>query len=127
MQSDWRLCAEGRRQSPIDLASPVEKKLPDVAVHRLSEHAVEVLTQEEVLEELDNGHTVQVNVKLPRALRIDKKSYSLQQFHFHSPSEHHDEGNCARLRRPSDWGACEFDPPGFCSDTDGRHRNRCPV
>jgi carbonic anhydrase len=88
MQSDWRQCAEGRRQSPIDLASPVEKKLPDIAVHRLSEHAVEVLTQKEVLEELDNGHTVQVNVKLPRALRIDKKSYSLQQFHFHSPSEH---------------------------------------
>jgi carbonic anhydrase len=92
MKTDWQLCANGREQSPIDLASAVESDLPEISVHRLSEHAVEVLNQNDVLEELDNGHTVQVNALLPDALEIDGKSYSLQQFHFHSPSEHTVDG-----------------------------------
>jgi carbonic anhydrase len=88
MKPEWQLCARGRQQSPIDLASAIERPLPAIGVHNLSEHAVEVLNQNEVLEELDNGHTVQVNVLLQDALQIDNKAYALQQFHFHSPSEH---------------------------------------
>jgi carbonic anhydrase len=92
MNADWQLCADGRQQSPIDLTAAVESDLPDIGVHTLSEHAVEVLNQNDVLEELDNGHTVQVNALLADALDIDGKSYSLQQFHFHSPSEHTVDG-----------------------------------
>ncbi|MEJ2274989.1 MAG: carbonic anhydrase family protein [Woeseiaceae bacterium] len=92
MKSEWALCGEGRHQSPVDLNNPVESELPAIAVHTLSQQAVEVLNQNEVLEELDNGHTVQVNALLPDALQIDGKSYSLKQFHFHSPSEHTVDG-----------------------------------
>jgi carbonic anhydrase len=92
MKSDWLLCVDGRRQSPIDLAAPVESELPAIAVDTLSEHEVEILNQNEVLEQLDNGHTVQVNAFLPDALQVDDKAYSLRQFHFHSPSEHTVDG-----------------------------------
>jgi carbonic anhydrase len=92
MKPEWALCGEGRHQSPVDLNNPVESELPAIAVHTLSQQAVEVLNQNEVLEELDNGHTVQVNALLPDALQIDGKSYSLKQFHFHSPSEHTVDG-----------------------------------
>jgi carbonic anhydrase len=88
MKSEWSLCANGRHQSPIDLGSSAERDLPGIAVHTLSERAVEVLNQEDVLEELDNGHTIQINALLPGALQIGDKSYTLRQFHFHSPSEH---------------------------------------
>ena len=92
MDPDWRLCGEGRRQSPIDLTSAAENELPAISVHTLSDQAVNVLNQTDVLEELDNGHTVQVNAFLADALRIEGKAYSLRQFHFHSPSEHTIDG-----------------------------------
>jgi carbonic anhydrase len=92
MKAEWEKCSKGRQQSPVDLATPVERDLPAIVVHTLSAHVVEILNQMDVLEELDNGHTVQVNALLPDALQIDGKSYSLQQFHFHSPSEHTVDG-----------------------------------
>ena len=59
----WRLCAEGRAQSPIDLANAEPAELPPVELRLPSGRDVEVLNQEGVIDALDNGHTIQVNAK----------------------------------------------------------------
>jgi carbonic anhydrase len=92
MSSEWALCAEGREQSPIDLANASEIELPAVDIRLPSETEVEVLNQEGVIHELDNGHTIQVNAKTSEAMTVGDKTYALVQFHFHAPSEHTVDG-----------------------------------
>jgi carbonic anhydrase len=43
MDPEWRLCADGRGQSPIDLANAIEIDLPAVDINTPSEQEVEVL------------------------------------------------------------------------------------
>ncbi len=88
MNSAWALCADGREQSPIDLANASEIELPAVDIRLPSETEVEVLNQAGVIHELDNGHTIQVNSKTGEKLTVGDMSYALVQFHFHAPSEH---------------------------------------
>lgn len=88
MNSDWRLCAEGRQQSPIDLVGGTEFELPDSHIQTPSEREVAVLNNAGVIGPLDNGHTIQVNAKTGEHLKIGKQVYELLQFHFHAPSEH---------------------------------------
>ncbi len=47
------------------------------------------------IDEINNGHTIQQNVKAGSFLRIPDRgtSYELKQFHFHSPSEHKVNGH----------------------------------
>jgi carbonic anhydrase len=92
MKSEWAVCAEGREQSPIDLTNATEIELPVVDIHLPSEREVEVLNQSDVIHELDNGHTIQVNAKTSEKLTVGDKSYALLQFHFHAPSEHTVDG-----------------------------------
>ena len=42
------------------------------------------------VDEINNGHTIQQNIKPGSSLRIPSmgQNYELKQFHFHSPSEH---------------------------------------
>lgn len=88
----WRLCAEGRAQSPIDLANAVPAELPPVELRLPSGRDVEVLNQEGVIDALDNGHTIQVNAKTGETMTVGDKSYALLQFHLHAPSEHTVDG-----------------------------------
>ena len=92
MSSEWTLCTEGREQSPIDLTSTTMIELPAVDIHTPSEQEVEVLNQAGVINELDNGHTIQINAKTSEKLTVGDKSYALVQFHFHAPSEHTVDG-----------------------------------
>ncbi len=92
MSSEWALCTKGREQSPIDLTGATEIELPAVDIHTPSEQEVEVLNQAGVINELDNGHTIQVNAKTSEKLTVGDKSYALVQFHFHAPSEHTVDG-----------------------------------
>ena len=92
MSSEWALCTEGREQSPIDLTGATMIKLPAVDIHTPSEQEVEVLNQVGVINELDNGHTIQINAKTSEKLTVGDKSYALVQFHFHAPSEHTVDG-----------------------------------
>jgi len=41
---------------------------------------------------VNNGHTVEVDDEAPSSLVLDGVTYSLKQFHFHTPSEHTLEG-----------------------------------
>jgi len=88
MAPEWMLCAEGREQSPIDLANTAEIELPDVEIYTPSDQEVEVLNQEGVVDALDNGHTIQINTKSAERTTVGDKTYALVQFHFHAPSEH---------------------------------------
>ena len=100
LSPDWRTCAEGKNQSPIDLADFVEAQLPPLHVNYTT-FGVNIV---------NNGHAVQVNYAkgsqvqanshehapyvgmVPYApgsvLHHDDETFELKQFHFHSPSEH---------------------------------------
>jgi carbonic anhydrase len=92
MNPDWAMCAQGSSQSPIDLVNATDTSLPAVSIHTPTAQEVDVLNQTGVVNELDNGHTIQINAKTGEKLTVEDKSYSLVQFHFHAPSEHTVDG-----------------------------------
>ena len=92
MKTEWALCAEGREQSPIDLANAMKTRLPAVDLDRPGEGEYDVLAQAAVVDALDNGHTIQINSKIGEKLTVGDKAYALVQFHFHAPSEHTVDG-----------------------------------
>lgn len=71
------LCAEGKNQSPIDVAQSVEADLQPFTFNY----------QGQVVGLLNNGHTLQAIVSGNNPLQIDGKTFQLKQFHFHTPSE----------------------------------------
>jgi carbonic anhydrase len=85
LAEDFEACEAGHKQSPIDLeddkaaAAPVDK-------------AVTIDYRPVTAELVNNGHTVQANVSAGSRIVIDGTSYDLEQFHFHLPSEHTEEG-----------------------------------
>lgn len=75
-------CAQGQKQSPINITGAVEGNLQPIqfAYDDVSLHAV------------NNGHTIQVNYETGSGIKVDNVTYRLLQFHFHSPSENLIEG-----------------------------------
>jgi carbonic anhydrase len=100
LSPDWHTCAEGKNQSPIDLADVVEAQLPPLRIHYTTLGVTIV----------NNGHAVQVNYAKGSQVQADSHAHApyvgmiqyapgsvlhhdgmtfeLKQFHFHSPSEH---------------------------------------
>jgi carbonic anhydrase len=78
LNPEWRACAEGKNQSPIDLAGFVEAKLPPLEL-KYTTLGVNLV---------NNGHGVQVDYARGSGLSHDGRAFELKQFHFHSPSEH---------------------------------------
>ena len=78
LAQDYRLCATGVGQSPIDLHTAVKSELDQLD---FSYHTTP-------LKILHNGHTVQINYASGSTLQLDGEAYELLQFHFHEPSEH---------------------------------------
>jgi carbonic anhydrase len=76
------VCGLGKQQSPIDIRDTVKTKLPAIEFHYVAAP----------LRVVDNGHTVMVSYAPGSAIVVDGKSYELQQFHFHRPSEEHVNG-----------------------------------
>lgn len=87
LDPSFALCGEGEAQSPIVIgtAGAIHKPLP----------ALRFEYGPTALMVVNNGHTVQANVLTPGAgtLRVDGRSYRLQQFHWHTPSEHWLDGD----------------------------------
>ena len=77
INSSWAKCSAGKRQSPIDLRDGMKVELEQISFdyHPSS------------FNEIDNGHTIQVNVGGGNFLTVGSTTYELQQFHFHRPSE----------------------------------------
>lgn len=82
LSADFSQCKTGMNQSPINITStqkthlaPLDFRFGDVP-----------------LTEINNGHTVQVNDDGGDELTLDNEKFSLQQFHFHTPSENTIDG-----------------------------------
>jgi carbonic anhydrase len=73
----YSTCSEGRAQSPIDVKDAARAELPGLSIDYKSA----------TLNIIDNGHTIQVNYAPGSSLSVGTKTYALQQFHFHHPSE----------------------------------------
>ncbi|MGV0949880.1 MAG: carbonic anhydrase [Azonexus sp.] len=69
------LCQHGRRQSPVDIVAPVPQKLA----------SLEFLYRRTPLKIANDGHTARVRFANGSQLRMGKETYTLQQFHFHTP------------------------------------------
>jgi carbonic anhydrase len=82
LDAKYAMCGTGRNQSPIDLAVIVEADLKPLAFSYKA-GASEIL---------NNGHTVQVNYAPGSSLTVDGRTFELNQFHFHSPSENRISG-----------------------------------
>lgn len=74
----YATCGTGQSQSPINITSPSEEDLANVALYYQSSE----------LNILNNGHTVQANYDEGSYIEVDGMRYDVLQVHFHSPSEH---------------------------------------
>ncbi len=78
LSPEFATCKTGKAQSPVNLGRGEPADLRPLQLHYRATS----------LELVNNGHTVQVNVEPGSWLRFNNKEYELQQFHFHTPSEH---------------------------------------
>jgi carbonic anhydrase len=76
-------CSAGHSQSPINITGAKKSDLPALV---FDYNAVP-------LNIINNGHTIQVNYAPGSSLKVGDKTYTLQQFHFHHPSEEHVNGH----------------------------------
>jgi carbonic anhydrase len=82
LSGDFKMCAEGKQQSPINI---VPSKDVDLSPLNLSYTAGSKSI-------VNNGHSIQVNIKDGSSFKIGDKVYKLKQFHFHVPSENNIKG-----------------------------------
>lgn len=82
MSGEYKACAEGKTQSPIDLSNAAAEELADIKFDY----------KPSKLNIVNNGHTVQVNYDNGSSISVNGSQYNLVQFHFHTPSEHTVEG-----------------------------------
>ncbi len=73
----YAACAAGFAQSPVDVSGALDATLPPLVID------YQGLGQDVV----NNGHTIQVNVAPGSTLTLDGRTFTLKQFHFHTPSE----------------------------------------
>ena len=82
LKSEFATCANGKRQSPIDIREGLKLQLDPVQFNYGPTGLAVV----------DNGHTVQVNVGEGNSIEVSGRRYDLVQFHFHRPSEERIDG-----------------------------------
>ena len=78
LSPEYVLARTGRQQSPIDIE----------AVEPSSMSAIEFAYGPSLIDLVYNGHTVEEIEDHHSSIAVAGKRYTLQQFHFHSPSEH---------------------------------------
>jgi len=77
LKPEFATCANGSRQSPIDIRSGVKVDLEAIQFdYRPTGFSV-----------VDNGHTIQVNLSGGNSIEVQGRRFELLQFHFHRPSE----------------------------------------
>lgn len=77
LNPDFMLCEKGKNQSPVDIHGALKTHAQPLNIsYKLAPDSI-----------INNGHSIQVNVKEGDVLTLDGEKFVLQQFHFHSPSE----------------------------------------
>lgn len=74
----YKTCADGKRQSPLNLQTLDAARLVPLRFHY----------KVSLIEMINTGHTVQANYGPGSHIMIGADRYELEQFHFHTPSEH---------------------------------------
>ena len=87
LSSEWRLCGDGKAQSPIDIRPGSTVDLPDVSVQSKPVE-LRIVHNEHKADGVNNGHTIQINYSDADTLDIEGRKFDLVQYHFHAPSEH---------------------------------------
>jgi len=74
---EFAICSSGKNQSPIDLSHLIKADLKPLAIdYQVAGNEI-----------LNNGHAIQINNGPGSKLSIDGRTFELQQYHFHAPSE----------------------------------------
>lgn len=82
LDETYHACKDGMKQSPVNINKFMQGQMPPLEIsYKASPLAV-----------ANNGHTIQVNMEPGSTLSLDGKTYTLAQFHFHTPSEHYLDG-----------------------------------
>ncbi len=82
LKEEFFMCKEGKNQSPVNLNRFVEADLPKLKI-TYAGNAVSII---------NNGHTLKINTNQGNKIVIDGITFTLKQFHFHTPSENLIEG-----------------------------------
>ena len=77
LNEKFSMCSKGNMQSPINIIASDDKDLKPLGFSYNTNSS----------DVINNGHTVQVNIKSGSTVTIDGIAYELKQFHFHTPSE----------------------------------------
>ena len=83
LSADYIMCSKGRNQSPINLSGAIDAELSELILD---------YSNRGIVDEVNNGHTIQENLKPGNFVTIQGQQYEAKQFHFHSPSEHQIDG-----------------------------------
>jgi len=78
LSAEYRLCGEGKNQSPIDLSALTRAAVTAPRMAYTSSEGTVV----------DNGHAIQWSPDQKMDVTLNSKKYTLLQIHFHTPSEH---------------------------------------
>lgn len=81
LSDEFVLCKTGKNQSPINIEATATAK-----------PKIEFSYGYTPLKIINNSHTVEIVYEPGSQIKIEGETYKLQQFHFHSPSEHHLDG-----------------------------------
>lgn len=82
LAEEYRFCRDGKNQSPINITAALPVKQPQLDIRYGT-------GQQQIF---NNGHTIQINTEGNNTLHLDGTTFTLQQFHFHSPSENRIDG-----------------------------------
>ena len=77
LKPEYRTCATGKRQSPIDIREGIRVDLEPIKFDY----------QPTYFRIVNNGHSIQVDVGEGSTITVMGRTYELLQFHFHRPSE----------------------------------------
>jgi len=82
LSPDHAACGIGVNQSPVDIVDTIPAELETLQFdYRTGSTDI-----------VNNGHTLQINAQPGSSLSIGGEVFQLEQLHFHSPSEHHING-----------------------------------
>jgi carbonic anhydrase len=79
ISEEYRLCADGEQQSPIDIAAALVQPAP---------YQIHFEYKPSALNILNNGDTIRVNYDAGSTIDVEGERFQLLQFHLHAGSEH---------------------------------------